>query len=550
MSELLSGRRVLVVEDEMIILMAIEDMLAELGCKDVTAAPSVAKALALIDAQSFDVAMLDAKLGKETSEPIADALAASNIPFFFATGYRDIATSDEHKDRGVLKKPFRLVDLERSFRRVLPDETGDRESLEPAAKVPEAVSNGGRVSSPSDAESPVVEASPQGAGAQSDLGGRALRLRIRQQEILSELGVLALQGTTLKDLLDQTVRYTAEGLEAEFCKVLEYLPHQKEFVVRAGIGWHVGVVGSARFGADLESPAGFALRTSKPVISNHLENEERFRTPTLLKDHGIRRAMNVILQGEGAPFGVLEVDAVSEGAFTENDIPFLQGAANILGMAIERERREQRLNAAVERQQVLLKEINHRVKNSLQIVSALLTLQMGDGTDPELRQRLMDAASRVSAIARAHERLYKNDDIGVIELGGYLRDICSDLNLSVSGVALDVVAEEGIRVATDRAIPLVLIANELITNAVKYAYPERTDGKVQIVLARRGDGHIVLTVADDGVGMPADFDPQAGKSLGMRIVRAFAGQLSAEFSVDVRNPGSQFTLLVPLEPPA
>jgi two-component sensor histidine kinase len=405
------------------------------------------------------------------------------------------------------------------------------------------------MTTPSDAENPVVEASPTGA-TQSDLTGRALRLRVRQQEILSELGVLALQGTTLKDLLDQTVRYTAEGLEADFCKVLEYLPPQKEFVVRAGIGWHDGVVGSARFGADLESPAGFALRTGKPVISNHLENEERFRTPSLLKEHGIRRAMNVILQGDGAPFGVLEVDAHSEGAFTENDIPFLQGAANMLGMAIERERREQRLKAAVERQQVLLKEINHRVKNSLQIVSSLLTLQMGDGGDSDPRQRLLEASSRVSAIARAHERLYKNDDIEVIELGGYLRDVCSDLNLSVSGVAVEVVAENGIRVATDRAIPLVLIANELITNAVKYAYPERTDGKVHVVLARKGEGHIVLTVADDGVGMPANFDPRTGKSLGMRVVRAFAGQLSAEFGVEARNPGAQFTLLVPLEPPA
>jgi DNA-binding NtrC family response regulator len=131
MSELLSGRRVLVVEDEMIILMTIEDMLAQLGCKDVTAVPSVAKALALIDAQSFDVAMLDANLGKETSERIADALAARNIPFFFATGYGSIAAGDKHKDRKVLSKPFRLADLERSFSDALSSETNSRETAEP-----------------------------------------------------------------------------------------------------------------------------------------------------------------------------------------------------------------------------------------------------------------------------------------------------------------------------------------------------------------------------------------------------------------------------------
>ena len=147
---------------------------------------------------------------------------------------------------------------------------------------------------------------------------RALRLRIRQQEILAELGVLALQGAEFTDLLNHTARLTAEGLEAEYCKVLEYLPSDNRLLVRAGVGWDEGVVGSASVGADLASPAGYALHTGKPVISNHLENEQRFRTPELLVEHGIRRAMNVILQGDGSPFGVLEVDSRSEGEFGQH----------------------------------------------------------------------------------------------------------------------------------------------------------------------------------------------------------------------------------------
>src|ERR1700750_1035525 len=153
------------------------------------------------------------------------------------------------------------------------------------------------------------------------------------------------------------------------------MPAQNRFLVRAGVGWHEGIVGRATLGVDLESPSGFALRTGKPVISNHLENEQRFRTPELLVEHGVRRAINVILQGDGSPYGVLEVDSRSEGEFTEHDIAFLQGAANILGMAIERQRQEQALNAALERQKVLVKEINHRVKNSLQLVAGLLNSQ-------------------------------------------------------------------------------------------------------------------------------------------------------------------------------
>ena len=164
---------------------------------------------------------------------------------------------------------------------------------------------------------------------------RALQQRIRQQEILAELGVTALHGARLDQLLEDTARLTAEGLRTEFCKVLEYLPNENNLLVRAGVGWRPGIVGVATIGADMESPAGFALRTGKPVISNHLENEERFRTPSILAEHGIHRAMNVILQGDGRPFGVLEVDSRSEETFVEHDLAFLQGAANILGNQTE-----------------------------------------------------------------------------------------------------------------------------------------------------------------------------------------------------------------------
>ena len=399
--------------------------------------------------------------------------------------------------------------------------------------------------SPPFEKKPVIEPSPEG-GSGADTSARALRLRIRQQEILAELGVLALQGTPFDQLLNETARLTAEGLEAEFCKVLEYLPADNQLLVRAGVGWDVGVVDSARVGADVASPAGFALRTGKPVISNHLENEERFRTPELLVKYGIRRAMNVILQGDGEPFGVLEVDARSEGDFSEQDIAFLQGAANILGMAIERQRHERKLNTAVERQQVLLKEINHRVKNSLQLVSSMLNLQASDGVHPEVRRQLHEASNRVLTIARAHERLYKNDDVTVLDLGDYLRDICGDLNPSASRCSVEVRSEDTVRLATDRAIPLALIAAELITNAAKYAFAGRENGTVRVVVERQGDEHIALRVSDDGVGLPPGFDPQQSNGLGLRIVRAFADQLGAQVNTIARDSGAEFVIVVPI----
>src|SRR5262249_49909623 len=360
-----------------------------------------------------------------------------------------------------------------------------------------------------------------------ELTTHALHVRIRQQEILAELGVLALQARPFLELLNETARLTAEGMEAEFCKVLEYLPTQNRLLVRAGVGWHEGIVGVATVGADLESPSGFALRTGKPVISNHLENEQRFRTPELLVEHGIRRAMNVILQGDGSPYGVLEVDSRSEGEFSEHDIAFLQGAANILGMAIERQRRERQLKTALDRQQVLLKEITHRVKNSLQIVSSMLYLQAGTTDDEVIRAHLTEASGRVSAIGRAYERLSYDADLENINLGPYLQEVCADAISGPSHCKLDFDAVQGIQLDPDRAISLALIVNELVTNAVKHALSDCSDGHIWVRLARRDENTALISVRDNGVGLPAGFDLAKSRGLGMRIVAGLSKQLGA-----------------------
>jgi two-component sensor histidine kinase len=393
---------------------------------------------------------------------------------------------------------------------------------------------------------PVVEQKP-GDHLPDDLTGRALRLRIRQQQLLAELGVLALQGTSFVGMLDHTVRMTAEGLGAEYCKVMEYIPDENRLLVRAGVGWSEGVVGHASVGADLASPAGFALRTGKPVISNHLQNEQRFRTPELLVEHGIRRAMNVILQGDGSPFGVLEVDSRSEGEFGEHDIAFLQGAANILGMAIEHQQYQRKLQASLDRHQVLLKEVNHRVKNSLQVVSGMLQLQAKSVNDPDLSDRLNEAATRILAVGRAYERLAYNPDNENIDLVAYLREIIEDLETSVAPCKIYLEAPEEIQIAADRSILVALIINELVLNASKYAYPDGGGGSIWVRILKMENNNVLLSVRDEGTGLPDGFDPTTSKRLGTRLVNALSKQLGAELTWPSTAPGSNFTLLVPLQ---
>lgn len=393
-------------------------------------------------------------------------------------------------------------------------------------------------------QEPVIETPVHGSGPEES-GGRALRLRIRQQELLSELGVLALKGTLVEDLLKDAVRISARGLEAEFSKVLQYIPSQNRLLMVAGVGWDEGLVGTASLGADLASPSGYALKTGKPVISNHLEIEERFRTPDVLARHGVQRAVNVILQGDGAPYGVLEVDSRSEGKFSEHDITFLQGAANILGMAIERQRQEHALRAALEHQQVLAKEINHRVKNSLQLVASMLRLQAGD--DPRLQERLQEASTRIMAIGRAHDRLYRSPQIEKIEIADYLSDICMDLKEITPNCDISFHASGKFLLNTDKAVNLALVMTELTTNAAKHAYRD-AHGTIWVSIWR-ADGDVRISVRDEGAGLSPEFEVTKGHGFGVRLVRTLVNQLRGQLRVERHARGTEFVLDIPVDPP-
>ena len=400
-----------------------------------------------------------------------------------------------------------------------------------------------RMQSSDDDESPLVESG--GQPTTSDVGLRALHQRIKQQEILATLGVTALHGASFDELLDTTARMVAEGLRAEFSKVLEYMPDEGRFLVRAGVGWAPGVVGVATVGADLESPAGFALKTGKPVISNHLENEERFRTPEVLRQHGVHRAMNVILRGDGRPFGVLEVDSRSDDEFVAYDLAFLEGAANLLGMAIERERQERHLKAALHRQEVMLREMSHRVKNSLTIVSSMLQMQATDVGDEVLTGHLTEAARRVGAIARVHDQLVHGSDVDRLDIGRYIDAICRDLADSVPQCVLHAETQHGIEVGSGRAISIALIVNELVANAAKYAEPGKIGCRIWVTLALNAQNELVITVRDEGIGLPAGFDLARPKGLGTRIVVSMVKQLEGNLAVRAEKPGTAFVVTLP-----
>lgn len=210
------------------------------------------------------------------------------------------------------------------------------------------------------------------------------------------------------------------------------------------------------------------------------------------------------------------------------------------------------MRASLEEKEVLLREIHHRVKNNLQVISSLLQLQSGYLNDPQDVAMFRECQARIHAMGLVHDRLYRSDNLSTIDFSEHLRELVS---LIVRGQSSGmenirmVIQSDAIEVNLDTAIPLGLITAELITNAYKHAFAGRQGGVITVSLIRLTSQDLELTVEDDGVGLPAAFDPAKARSLGLRLIRALAGQLRADFSISSPGAGSRARLVVPAENP-
>lgn len=209
---------------------------------------------------------------------------------------------------------------------------------------------------------------------------------------------------------------------------------------------------------------------------------------------------------------------------------------------------EAALRKLVGQKSTLLREVNHRVKNSLQLVSSLLTLQTLSLPDESARVHFQDARGRIEAIARVHNRLYQADQFQTIEFGTYLNELCEDLARASGGdILCDVtVRSDIVDLPIDQAAPLGLIANELVTNAIKH----RGDApaRVAVTFRHEADG-LVLTVSDQGPGLPANFDIRKGRSLGMRLITSLSGQIRAKVVIVPAERGTAFRIELPVPDP-
>ena len=300
------------------------------------------------------------------------------------------------------------------------------------------------------------------------------RLR-RQRAMLADFGLHAFRTHDLDELLNEAVAIVSRALDIELVKILEWRPESGDFLVRAGVNWKPGVVGQATLPGDSKSPAGYAIATQEPVVSRDVAREDRFEIPPLLTEHGVRSMINVIIIGEREPFGVLEVDSPEHRDFDDDDIAFLRNYANLLATAVDRLRSQQKLRETAESRRILVRELQHRVKNILALVQSFAMLTSAqDRTAEQFRDALL---GRLHALARAHA-LFSEQQSDEVDLAGLVARVVEPHRADRPNA---VVAEgEPVTLDAKQGLTLGLMLHELATNAVKHGALSAPEGKVII----------------------------------------------------------------------
>jgi two-component sensor histidine kinase len=357
---------------------------------------------------------------------------------------------------------------------------------------------------------------------------------LKRQKVLANFGDFALRSQDLDEILQRACELISEALETDLAKVLEIDHERQELLVKAGVGWRPGIVGQTRLPMGELSSETYAIDKGEPVITQDISKEERFEFPAFLKEHGAAAIVNVpiFLPGEEMKaYGLLQVDSRKPRNFGEEDQEFLRTYAAILGPVIDRLHKVHDLHLALDVNQHLLQELQHRTKNHISTIHSLVTMRRRDVKSEEARQELAIIGDRIETLRLVHEQLYAAGTIDHLRMQPYLTQLADGLchmHEEQSGlVRLDISIADA-EVTADVAVPLGLIVNEFVTNSLKYAFDGK-GGVIAIVVGPRAEGRIPVRLSDNGKGLLAGPRPAApGSGTGMRLIQGLCRQLGTK----------------------
>ncbi|NMO09546.1 hypothetical protein HG719_06835 [Methanobacterium subterraneum] len=247
-------------------------------------------------------------------------------------------------------------------------------------------------------------------------------------------------------------------------------------------------------------------------------------------------------ESKGKLYGTVYIFLKKGNKLNNNEL--VQSLISLFAVAIQRKQAENEIKKALKEKELLLKEIHHRVKNNLMIISSLLNLQSAHIKDEGARNVFRESQNRAKSMAMIHERLYRSTDLKNIDFGEYIRSLTTDLYRTLVAdpdrIRLDIDVED-VKIDINTVVPLGLIVNELVTNCMKHAFPDGETGYIKLELYQKSQ-KIVLKVIDNGIGFPEDLDYKKTSSLGLQLVNNLTKQIDGEFELD-RNQGTSFALI-------
>jgi two-component sensor histidine kinase len=361
---------------------------------------------------------------------------------------------------------------------------------------------------------------------------REVRVRARQQETLARLGERALTETDLQKFFNEVVATVAEILDTELTKILELLPGETELLLRAGIGWRTGVVGTTHVSTGRDSQAGYTLAAGRPVIVENLPSEPRFTGSSLLRDHGVISGITTPIAGhDGRAYGVLGAHTARRRKFNDYDVAFLASVANVVAGAIHRRQLDQR-------HELMIRELRHRSGNLFSQLLALFSQTAKNSRN--VAELVAKYEARVLALANAHR---------LITEGGWKSTSLSELLNTLLAPFIDRIGFEGPNVflEPDPTFGLTMAVHELATNASKHGSLSAPNGRVDLTwsVTRTDQGLTLLLDWKESGGPPPRRSRRSGfgsRLIGMVIERQLNGQVEQTFGPE----GLEAKLTVPL----
>lgn len=563
--------KVMIAEDDLFMADMLQDVLVENGYQVCGIARTVKDAVALGRAHKPDLAVLDVRLaeGGLGTEIAAQLGRPGGLGILYPTGNAGLkgqATLTKTDGEACLSKPYRPADIIRALKIV--------EQIRSTGEALRPFPTGFAVLEPATANDTTRDR-PHRQAAED------IKRLLRQQAALARFGSFALSEDDLGKVLTEAARVCAEGLGVPFSKVCRYRAEENDLLVEAGVGWHPGVIGCVVSRADASSPQGRAFVTGEPVICRDVNKDATYVLPSFYAEHGIISTLDVVIKKEGKPYGVLEIDSPVQHDYDRHDVDFLTGFANVLAEAVNTSRRNTVLQETVDRMKdmvadkdrllaakslvlaeknlllveksrlleervVLAEELQHRVRNNLQLVYGMLHKQLETATVGTGKDGISAIARRVMTLAKVYDHLLGTGLSRTIDFGAYLSSLCAsfgslederhrNITLTCQPVPVPVMLD------LDSVTALGLVISELISNSYLHAFPAGA-GSIGVSMSIDQPGEATIVFADNGTGfvVPAD-SKRHGLGLVKRLMQQVGG--SATMSSD---HGTIWTLRFPV----